>query len=305
MHVPAAGTVMGVVISSLGTWGLGGNRGGALHQELPQGSPCPAWPRGAFWGSFHSSPPHTHPIATPFQGWARRCPPPSPAGRHADEVGHLVHVVGGQQHHLLVLREVVVEDAVQQALPLELAGWARHPRVTGLSASPLPFPGGHAWSWCCPQHPGQYRMESSPSRAHLSGGQWGMFLGTRAWHRGVVLLIRDAGQPWGHGTGTSTGCRAGGRWGWQGVGRGTHRGGDALQLAQGHFVVHGADIPPHVVVLGHRDLHGVGTAVTSPLSPPCCPPGVAQGWAQHRGKRGCWPTSPVGLGHEDPKELQY
>lgn len=35
-----------------------------------------------------------------------------------------MHVVGGQQHHLLLLREVVMEDAVQQALPLELPGQA-------------------------------------------------------------------------------------------------------------------------------------------------------------------------------------
>lgn len=172
-------------------------------------------------GGPSTAPPPTYPITTPFQSWARRCQPPSPAGRHADEVGHLVHVVGGQQHHLLVLREVVVEDAVQQALPLKLAGWARHPRATRLSTSPFPFPWGHACSWCCPQQPGQYRMEPSPSGAHLSMGPVGdVSWDTGAWHHGVVLLIGDAGQPWGHGTGANTGCRAGGRWGWQGVGRG-------------------------------------------------------------------------------------
>lgn len=72
---------MGLVISSLGTWGLGGNRGGALHQELPQGSPCPAWPRGAFWGSFHISPP----ILTPL-------PPPSKAGHGGARPPHLLGV---------------------------------------------------------------------------------------------------------------------------------------------------------------------------------------------------------------------
>lgn len=81
-------------------------------------------------------------------------------------------------------------------------------------------------------------------------------------------------------------CGVQGRWGiWGGrLGIGvTHRRGDALQLAQGHFVVHAADIPPHVIVLRHCDLHRVGTAVTIPL--PTL--GVAQGWAQVWGNRGC------------------
>lgn len=47
--------------------------------------------------------------------------------------------------------------------------------------------------------------------------------------------------------------------------RGTHCGSDALQLGQGHFVVHAASVPPHVIVLGHRDLHRMGMAVTVPL----------------------------------------
>lgn len=46
----------------------------------------------------------------------------SPAGCGADELGHLLHVICGQQHHLLVLREVFLEDLVQQPLPLQLWG---------------------------------------------------------------------------------------------------------------------------------------------------------------------------------------
>lgn len=63
-------------------------------------------------------------------------------------------------------------------------------------------------------------------------------------------------------------CRAQGRWGAGGsrLGtRSTHRRGDALQLTEGHFVVHAADIPPHIIVLRHCDLHGVGMAVTTLL----------------------------------------
>lgn len=171
MHVPAACTVRGL----LGTRELGG----ALQQELPQGSPCPAWPRGALWGVLHSSPP-TYPIATPFQGWARRWQPPSPAGRHAEEVGHLVHVVGGQQHHLLILREVVVEDAVQQALPLELAGWARHPRATRLSASPPPPSQGVTPApGAAPSSQGSTGWSRRHPEHIYPWGQWGMFLGTQ------------------------------------------------------------------------------------------------------------------------------
>lgn len=55
-----------------------------------------------------------------------------------------------------------------------------------------------------------------------------------------------------------------GRWG-TGWHQGTHGGSDALQLGQGHFVVHAANIPAHVVILRHCDLHRVGMAVTIPL----------------------------------------
>lgn len=47
--------------------------------------------------------------------------------------------------------------------------------------------------------------------------------------------------------------------------QGTHRGSDALQLGQGHFVVHAANIPPHIIILGHCDLYRVSVAVTIPL----------------------------------------
>lgn len=65
--------------------------------------------------------------------------------------------------------------------------------------------------------------------------------------------------------------------GWQAGHQDTDRGGDALQLAQGHFVVHAADIPPHVIVLRHRDLHRVGMAVTILL------PTLGVAWGQGAG----------------------
>ena len=43
-------------------------------------------------------------------------------GGGADELRHLLHVVCGQQHHLLILREVFLEDLVQQPLPPQLGG---------------------------------------------------------------------------------------------------------------------------------------------------------------------------------------
>lgn len=64
--------------------------------------------------------------------------------------------------------------------------------------------------------------------------------------------------------------------------RGTHGGSDALQLGQGHFVVHAANVPPHIIILGHRDLHRVGTAVTIPL--PTLR--VTQGWGTALGQEG-------------------
>lgn len=52
-------------------------------------------------GSRHSCPvPPARPGKVPG---AQGVPAPSPAGCHTDEVGHLVHVVGGQQHHFLLL----------------------------------------------------------------------------------------------------------------------------------------------------------------------------------------------------------
>lgn len=71
---------------------------------------------------------------------------------------------------------------------------------------------------------------------------------------------------------------------------GTHRGGDALQLAQGDFVVHAADIPPHIIILGHCDLQGMGTDVPTPL--PTF--GVAQGQGTVPGQEGLLTHIPPG-----------
>lgn len=76
--------------------------------------------------------------------------PALPLGRGLDDVGHVLYVVGGQHHQLLVLREVVVEDSVQQAFPVKL--WAgggrvaesgrRHASREGLTANCI-FDGGN------------------------------------------------------------------------------------------------------------------------------------------------------------------
>lgn len=47
-------------------------------------------------------------------------------------------------------------------------------------------------------------------------------------------------------------------------------------------MVHAADVPPHIIILRHCDLHGVGMAVTIPL--PALE--VAQGWGTGLGQEG-------------------
>lgn len=76
-------------------------------------------------------------------------------------------------------------------------------------------------------------------------------------------------------------------------------------------MVHAADVPPHIIILGHRDLHGVGTAVTILL------PNL---WGGHSsGQEGLLTHIPPGslpqepsaasgalrAGHGVPKELGY
>lgn len=108
-----------------------------------------------------------------MQGWGCAA---SPAGGGADELGHLLHVVCGQQHHLLVLREVLLEDLVQQPLPPQLRGNKARGAWETSDAIPAPW-----------QHP-----SARPGNTHV--------------------------------------------------------GGDLLQLSQGHFVVHGADIPTEIII---------------------------------------------------------
>lgn len=157
-----------------------------------------------------------------------------------------MHVVGGQQHHLLLLREVVMEDAVQQAFPLELPGWAQ----SGGYREPPPacHAGGNSLQDLWPP-----TMPSTQKSA-------------RWIHHSQVNL--PGGISEGMEQGDRNKCRAQGRWGAGGsrLGtRSTHCRGDALQLTEGHFVVHAANIPPHIIVLRHCDLQGVGMAVTTPL----------------------------------------
>lgn len=139
----------------------------------PSWSPCSRTQSSG--GCWVPIPPSCHPYtctvglagaSQPCPGSQRARPPCEelavPAGRAADELRHLLHVVGGQQHDLLILREVLVEDAVQQVLPPQLGG-------PGAALSPhgpwLPPP-----TLCPRPMPGRHRSSPLPTRRSASTG---------------------------------------------------------------------------------------------------------------------------------------